>query len=81
MMDKKITDGIDPCPFCGSTNFVVLSSNEQGSIHCSCGVTMECRTAPEFYEHIEGDLYRRIPKKYGLALAKEKWNRRITYNG
>lgn len=72
----KLTDGIDSCPFCGGTQFSVYSNIEEGGITCPCGASMKCKSEPEYYEQISGDLYRKIPFRAGLAIAKERWNRR-----
>lgn len=75
----NLTDGIDPCPCCGGSSFTVGSNTSYGTIKCNgCDLYMRCDTIPEHYVQIDGDIYRKIPVKYGLAVAKERWNRRVT---
>ena len=76
-----------PCPFCNGTDFrIELSNNgkivtefaELASIKCnSCSAEFRFVNAVhEHYEHINGDMYRKVPTKYAEDVMVEKWNRR-----
>jgi transcription elongation factor Elf1 len=73
----KLTDGIDNCPFCGGTQFSVYSRIEEGGITCACGASMKCKSEPGGYEPVGDNMYRRIPFRSGLSIAKERWNGRV----
>ena len=50
---------------------------ETAEIMCSCcDVKMKCVAINEHFEHIEDDLYRKVPKRYAEEILLEKWNRR-----
>lgn len=81
------TDELLPCPFCGGQDFHIELSDhgkickeyaEHGSIRCgTCGAGFQhIILEPEHYEHVEGDMYRKIPTKYAEEVLLEKWNRR-----
>lgn len=38
---------------------------------------MSCKTEPERYELLADDIYRKIPRKLGGAIARDRWNTRI----
>lgn len=81
------TDELLPCPFCGGREFLVSLSDhgkickefgEIGSIRCiTCGASFNnVIMESEHYEHVEGDMYRKISTKYAEQIIVEKWNRR-----
>lgn len=50
---------------------------ETAEIRCSrCDVKMKCVAKNEYFEPIEDDLYRKVPKRYAEEILLEKWNRR-----
>ena len=76
-LNAQMAVGIDSCPFCGSLELDVISEPDEGAIRCSfCRAEIRAKTEDERFELIRDDIYRRIPKKFGLAIATEKWNRR-----
>lgn len=77
------TDGLADCPFCGGSSeyFNTYSHADVGQISCPCGASMKCQSVDEHYEQLEGNIYRKIEKRYGFQIAKERWNRRAGING
>ena len=67
---------LKPCPFCGSTSLVRNFYPTEGIISCACGARIICKTEDEKYELIGDDIFRKIPRKLGGAIAVERWNRR-----
>lgn len=67
---------VKPCPFCGRRNMVVNLLPNEGIITCPCGARMRFENTEEFFEHVTGDIYRKIPMKLGMDIVIEHWNRR-----
>lgn len=68
---------LKPCPLCGSKLIGQGNTMNGGTIKCyNCGIKLEREPYVEWYEQIEGDLYRKHPYRSGLEVAAERWNRR-----
>ncbi len=74
-MNSQIT--LKPCPLCGSKRIGQWDTKEGGIIKCyDCGIKIERGPKEEWYEQIDGDLYRKHPRQSGLEIAAICWNRR-----
>lgn len=66
----------DPCPFCGKTDFDVMTKKTFKQLtkkHGSACVCIRCTNCDlDMYEHTDGVTY-----EEKLDLLKEKWNRRV----
>ena len=79
------------CPFCGQNNFRFdvgtngkitkadeLDDSTNAEISCKkCGVKMLVWSESEHYEHVEGDMYRKIPFKAAIYVLADRWNKRV----
>lgn len=68
---------LKPCPLCGSKSIGQWDTKESGIIKCyQCGIKLERAPVEEWYEQIDGDLYRKHPRRSGLEVAAMWWNDR-----
>lgn len=74
---------LKPCPFCGASgDSLVFDSNmadngASGFIRCrECSAEIYAERRESSFEHVEGDLYRKVRAATWIDVAAEKWNRR-----
>ena len=87
MLYEDIIAKLKPCPFCGSLNLKVELSRggkittekaDHASVMCrNCFCSFEhVLLEHEHYEHIQDDIYRKVPTKYAEDVLIDTWNRR-----
>ena len=86
-LSDSVLQNFNPCPFCGSKEDLRIDLARAGNIAqaeadnaritCTrCQVVMEAYAEAEHFIPLEGDLYKRIPKKYADEVLQERWNKR-----
>ena len=80
------------CPFCGGCSLQLevwangmpmvkvdeFDKSTSASIECNvCNIKMLAFAEKDHYEHVEGDMYRKLPFKSAIHILAEKWNKRV----